>query len=83
MSRRMKLYAKIRQNPKDVRYEELKTLLELCGYSLRQTSGGSHRWFVKPGCEPIHFPEHHPVGEVYVKKALKVLEDNGSLDDDS
>jgi len=82
MSRKEKLYAKIQQNPSNVRYEELRTLLEMCGYVLRPSGGGSHRWFNKPGCEPIHFPEHRPVGSVYVKKALRILEKNCDFNDD-
>lgn len=82
MSRKSKLYSKIAQNPTGVKYEDLKTLLELCGYKLRPPGGGSHRWFCKKGCAPIHFPEHKPVKTVYVKEALKILIENGSLDEE-
>jgi hypothetical protein len=67
MSRKTKLYAKFRQNPRDVKFEEFRTFLELCGYVLRPPKSGSHRWFTKAGCEPIHFPEHRPVDSVYIK----------------
>jgi hypothetical protein len=75
MRRAKKLYERIRRNPKNVKYNELKTLLEACGYTLRPSSGGSHRWFYKKGCNPIHFPEHRPLGEVYGKRALRVIEE--------
>ena len=83
MSRKAKLYAKIAQNPGNVRYEELISLLKLCGYVLRSSGGGSHRWFVKKGYGPIHFPEHRSVKSVYIKQILRILEENGSMDEDN
>jgi hypothetical protein len=82
MSRKSKLLSKIRQNPKNVKFNELSTFLGLCGYKLRPPKSGSHRWFFKHGCEPIHFPEHRPIGTVYIKRLLEILESNGSLDDE-
>jgi hypothetical protein len=81
MSRINKLYQRIVQNPKDVSFDQFQTLLEACGYQLRRGGSGSHRWFNKKGCPPIHFPEHRPVGEVYIKKALRILAENGDLDE--
>ena len=70
----LKLYQKIKNNPKNVSYSELRTLIEYCGYEQRPSSSGSHRWFRKKGCPPIHFPEHHPIGKNYVKDTLNILE---------
>ena len=82
MNRKKKLYERIKKSSANVKFDGLKTLLELCGYTLRTSSGGSHRWFIKKGCEPIHFPEHRPLGEVYVRKALRILEECCDLDDE-
>jgi hypothetical protein len=82
MSRKIKLYNQVKQNPKNVKFNEICALLELCDYTLRPPSGGSHRWFNKPGCPPINFPEHRPVGEVYIKKILHILEEYGDLEEE-
>jgi len=82
MSRRRKLYEQIKNNPSNVKYTDFKNLLEACGYMLRPGGGGSHRWFSKPGCPPIHFPEHRPVKEIYIRKALPILEEYCDLDDE-
>ena len=83
MGRKAKFYNRFLQNPSNVKYAQLRTLLELCGYTLRPSSGGSHRWFTKKGCPPIHFPEHRPVGKKYVNDVLKILEEYCDLDDES
>jgi len=80
MSRIEKLYQKIKNNPKNVRYSELRTLIEYYGYKLRSSGNGSHRWFRKQGCLSIHFPEHQPIGIYYVKYALKILEEYCEID---
>ena len=81
MPTKKKLYEKIKQNPTNVTYEELKSLVLSCGYELRKGGGGSHRWFRQEGYPPIHFPEHRPVGKVYVKEILGILEKYFNLDD--
>ena len=83
MTQKRRLFDKFKQNPRNVKYDEFATLLEACGYTLRKGGVGSHRWFSPPkGCPPIHFPEHRPVGEVYIKKALRILEECCNLDED-
>ena len=81
MSRIKKLYERIKNNPANVNYDDLMTLLDRCGYKLRPTSGWSHRWFFKKDCEPIHFPENRPIREVYVRRIIKVLEKNCDIDE--
>ncbi len=81
MSRKSKLYWRVKQNAKNCSYEDLSTLLFACEYELRSPGGGSHRWFEHPTCPPIHFPEHKPVGKVYVERALDILITCGCLDD--
>jgi hypothetical protein len=71
MSQRDKLFEKIKNNPKNVSFEELAKLLELFGFrQRRQTSGTSHYHFFKEGCEPLTVPKHKPLKSVYVHKAL-------------
>ena len=59
----------------DLRYEELKKVLEEYGYTVKQPkSGGSHYTFRKPGCMPITIPKHEPIKKVYVEMVKEVVE---------
>ena len=80
MSRIEKLFQKIKNNPKNVQYSELRTLIEYHGYDLRSSGSGSHRWFRRKGFPNIHFPVHRPLGIKYVKDAIKILEEYCEID---
>ena len=79
-SRREKLRAKIAQNPKNVRFEDLETLLYAYGFTMRQPRGGSsHHYFQlssKSGTlVQFTIPYHRPhVKPAYVKLVLETLE---------
>ena len=55
MSRKDKLLKAIKNNPKDVRFEDLKKLLISYGYEANN-SGGSHWVFRKEGCNDEVIP---------------------------
>ena len=75
MSSWEKLLARILTLSNDLRYEELKRVLEEYGYTVKQPkSGGSHYTFRKPGCMPITIPKHEPIKKVYVEMVKKVVE---------
>jgi predicted RNA binding protein YcfA (HicA-like mRNA interferase family) len=82
-SRKWKLKRKIEQNPKNVSFNDLETLLESFGFTVRKGKG-SHHVFKRPGCYPLTVPFNRPVKSVYVKKALKYINDliaQGEIDD--
>ena len=63
--------------PSNVRYAEIKRLLESKGWYLDRTSG-THHIFIKPGKRQINIPVHDKqVKFVYVKKANKIIEEEG------
>ena len=64
-----KLKRKIEQNPKNVSFKDLQTLLESFGFTLRTTKS-SHFFVKRKGCQPFSIPFARPLKEVYVKKAL-------------
>lgn len=81
MTKREKRLQKIRQNPRNVRYEDLVTVMEDYGFTLRE-SGGSHVFadcaiddtvwtvtLVRP-----HGNKKH-VNQTYVKRAIKALDE--------
>lgn len=75
MSKWDKLLAKICSLSKDLRFEELRKVLESYGYTMHTPrSGSSHCTFRKPGCNPITIPKHESIKKVYVTLVKQVVE---------
>ena len=75
MSRWDKLLDRIMSLSNDLRYDELKKVLESYGYEERGPKGGSsHRTFRKTGCNPITIPVHEPIKRVYVELVKEAVE---------
>ncbi len=70
-----KLIAKIKNLNKDMRFDELRKVLEKYGYEMTSPNGGSsHYTFRKTGCNPITIPKHEPIKVVYVRMVRAVVE---------
>ena len=83
MSKWDKLLARICELSRDLRFDELRKVLESYGYEMRQPSGGSsHCTFRKPGCAPITIPMHEPIKKVYVMMVKEVVESEVSNRED-
>lgn len=68
MSKWDKLLKKILALSQDIRFEELKKVLESYGYDVKTPAGGSsHYVFRKEGRSSITIPKHKPVKKVYIK----------------
>lgn len=79
MSQWDKLLNKIYSMSKDLRFDELRRVLEYYGYEMRTPKGGSsHYTFRKPGCMPITIPKHEPIKKVYVQMVRDMVESEGS-----
>ena len=75
MSQWDKLLEKIKNLSKEVRFNELKKILESYGYTMYAPKGGSsHYTFRKAGRNPITIPKHEPIKTVYVKMVKEVIE---------
>lgn len=75
MSQWDKLIQRITSLSKDLRFDELRKVLEGCGYTMHSPRGGSsHYTFRKPGCTPITIPKHEPIKKVYVEMVKIVVE---------
>ena len=75
MSQWDKLISKITSLSADLRFAELKKVLENCGYTMHTPKGGSsHATFRKKGCSPITIPKNDPIKKVYVEKVCRVVE---------
>lgn len=79
MTRWDKLIAKILTLSKDLRFDELRKVLESYGYEMHAPRGGSsHYTFRKPGCQPITIPKHEPIKKVYVEMVRQIVESEAS-----
>ena len=83
MSRWDKLLARVKELSKDLRFDELRKILEWYGYEMHAPRGGSsHYTFRKPGCSPITIPKHEPIEKVYVELVREVVEREASNHED-
>ena len=74
MSQWDKLLARICALSKDLRFDELRKVLESYGYQMTAPrSGSSHYTFRKAGCMPITIPKHEPIKKVYVETLNEYL----------
>lgn len=75
MSKWDKLINRINFLSKNLRFDELRKILEFYGYNMNAPKGGSsHYTFRKPGCQPITIPRHEPIKKVYVEMVRQVVE---------
>lgn len=80
MSKKEKAISKLRQNPKNVRFEEIETILDRLGFVKRQ-DGTSHAIFTL-GKSRIQVPHRKPfVKPIYVKLLLEELDKIQELDE--
>ena len=84
MSQWDKLLPRICSLSKDLRFDELRKILESYGYTMTAPKGGSsHYTFRKAGCSPITIPKHEPIKKVYVEMVRNVIESEVSNNENS
>lgn len=82
MSKWDKLLEKVCSLSKDMRFDELRKVLESYGYRMHQPKGGSsHCTFRKAGCRPVTIPKHEPIKKVYVEMVKEAVESEVDADD--
>lgn len=76
MSKWEKLLKKLISLSKDMRFNELRKILEYYGYVINvPKSGSSHYTFRKSGKNPITIPKHEPIKKVYVEMVRDIVEE--------
>ena len=76
------LIRRIRSLDKNLRFEELRKILEYYGYHMSGlASGSSHKTFRKPGCSPNIIPMHDPIKRAYVELVKDVVESEENDDE--
>lgn len=84
MSKWDKLLARICTLSKDIRFDELRRVLENYGYEMNAPrSGSSHYTFRKKGCMPITIPKHEPIKKVYVEMVKQIVESEERNDENA
>ena len=75
MSKWDKLLWRIKTMSADVRFDELRKVLEEYGYTMKAPkSGSSHYTFRKSGCRSITIPKHATIKKVYVEMVKNIIE---------
>lgn len=82
-SRRQKRRRKIAQNPKNVRFEDVRRLLEDYDFELKRTKGSHHSFvgYIRGEKVAVVIPYRRPLKEVYVKQVLSILDEIEPLHD--
>jgi predicted RNA binding protein YcfA (HicA-like mRNA interferase family) len=84
MSKWDKLLTRICTLSGDLRFDELRKVLESYGYEMRTPkSGSSHYTFRKSECQPITIPKHEPIKKVYVEMVRQIVESEAKNNEDS
>ncbi len=84
MSKWDKLLARIYSLSKDLRFDELRKVLESYGYVMNAPKGGSsHYTFRKSGCMPITIPKHEPIKKIYVEMVRQIVESEAANDENA
>ena len=82
MSKWDKLLTRICSLSKDLRFDELRKVLESYGYEINAPrSGSSHYTFRKAGCQPITIPKNEPIKKIYVEMVKQIVESEAKNDD--
>ena len=84
MSKWDKLIMQICNLSKDIRFDELRKVLESYGYEMNSPKGGSrHYTFRKCGCMPVTIPKHEPIKKVYVEMVRQIVESEMRKDENA
>ena len=76
MSKWDKLIARILLLDKNMRFVELRKVLESYGYKMNGPhKGSSHYTFRKKGRTPVTIPKNEPIKKVYVELVREVVEE--------
>ena len=83
MSKWDKLIIRVRSLSTDMRFTELRKILESYGYTINAPkSGSSHYTFRKPGKNPITIPKHEPIKRIYVEMVREVVKEENANEND-
>ena len=74
MGKQDKLLQAIRNNPKNVRFETIQSILLRYGFSETVPRGGSSHYTYHRGIYRVTVPKDNPVNQIYIKQAIKIID---------
>ena len=74
MTKKEKLFKRLLELPKDLRFEELDKILVSVGYVLERTRG-SHAIYTKSGANTLTIPRKSPVKSYLIQQVLEEIGD--------
>ena len=84
MSKWDKLIGRIFELSGNLRFDELRKVLESYGYEMKAPRGGSsHYTFRKQDCAPITIPKRGPIKKVYVEMVRQIVESEAKNNEDA
>lgn len=84
MSKWDKLIMQICNLSKDIRFDELRKVLESYDDEMNSPKGGSsHYTFRKCGCMPVTIPKHESIKKVYVEMVRQIVESETRKDENA
>ncbi|MCL1866830.1 MAG: hypothetical protein FWF82_05420 [Oscillospiraceae bacterium] len=83
MSKKDKQLQNIRNNPKNVRFEDLQGVMLNLGFIETVPSGGSSHYTYHKGIYTITIPKNKPLNKIYVKRAVKIIDELMKQGDES
>lgn len=77
MTKREKRLQKLRQNPRNVLFDELRQILEDHGFILARVTGSHHIFVAEIGGHvwKLTIPFHKPIKTTYVRTALNAIDE--------
>ena len=72
MSRKDRLIKDLRNNPNNVKFADIKQILEDDGWTLASVKGSHHK-FKKPNHQPLIIPFNKPIKPFYVNLVLDTI----------
>ena len=73
MTKKIKSFDKIKNNPKDVKFNEIKNILDEHGFVLKRISG-SHFIYSKDEITFVIPSHNNKVKEIYVKRIIELID---------
>ncbi|TCL74232.1 hypothetical protein EDC14_1004170 [Hydrogenispora ethanolica] len=74
MSKKEKLFEKMKNNPKNVRFEALRNILLGLGFIERQSRKGTSHYVYTKDDIILTIPKKTPLNQIYVMEALDAIE---------
>ena len=75
MSKRDKQLDAMRNNPKNVRFETIRSVLLNHGFTETAPGGGSSHFTFSKGVYRITVVKDKPVNSIYIKQAIRIIDD--------